>query len=190
MSIINDALKKTQLNLKRPKRKQKKEAEAPQDNGPKVSNVYEKLYKNRQEQQDPNSKKIDSKQKSTSKKKDEKQKSRLSSYLKIFISLVCVLAIFIFLKNYQPLQDALESKLTSSSSRKPYQPRPATKKRRPKPGELILNGISTIDGKKVALINDEIYEIGGSINGKEIINIGVDRVELTDNRKIFTIKVR
>ena len=64
------------------------------------------------------------------------------------------------------------------------------KKRVYKPGDLVLNGISTIDGKKVALINDEIYQIGEVVNNKTITHIGRDTVELRNDEKIFTIKVR
>ena len=189
MSIINDALKKTQLNIKRPKRKQKKEADQPQADGQKVSNVYEKLYKNRQKKTGTSSPKVAQGQKPATPKKKQKTKSRLPALLKLIIFLACAAAAVLFLKDYQPLQDAFPDKFQKRSSTQYYRPKPV-KKRKYKPGELILNGTSTIDGKKVALINDEIYELGDSVNGKEIISIGLNRVELTDNKKIFTIKVR
>ena len=56
--------------------------------------------------------------------------------------------------------------------------------------DLILNGTSIVDGASVALINDEIYEIGDVINGKKVISIGLDKVELQDDEKIFTLRVR
>ena len=64
------------------------------------------------------------------------------------------------------------------------------KKRTYKPNDLVLNGISSIDGVKIALINDEIYQVGDVVNNKKIISISSDVVELHDDEKIYTIKVR
>ena len=38
-------------------------------------------------------------------------------------------------------------------------------------------------------INDEIYQIGDTVNNKKIVSIIGDTVELRDDEKIFTIKV-
>ena len=70
MSIINDALKKTQLTFKRPK---KKEKEIIQDNPkPKddsTTNVYEKMYKNREEKEKSSSVHVNPEKKSPKDKK-------------------------------------------------------------------------------------------------------------------------
>ena len=53
-----------------------------------------------------------------------------------------------------------------------------------------MNGTSLIDGKMVALINDQIYEPGEVVNGMSIISIEMNKVELSDDQKITTLHVR
>lgn len=56
--------------------------------------------------------------------------------------------------------------------------------------ELIVNGIMTEGTKKIALVNNEIYQIGDYIRGWKLVEIDLDRIQLLDNGKILTIKVR
>ncbi|HCI44376.1 MAG TPA: hypothetical protein DE315_02425 [Candidatus Omnitrophica bacterium] len=56
--------------------------------------------------------------------------------------------------------------------------------------DLVLNGIMTNQNKMVALINGEIYETGDFIAGKEIRKITLGRVELTDGEEVTTLSVR
>ncbi len=57
--------------------------------------------------------------------------------------------------------------------------------------QLILNGISSAGIKPMALINNEIYEIGDDVNGLRIVNITEDGVELMDrDQRIFLKKRR
>ena len=53
--------------------------------------------------------------------------------------------------------------------------------------EIVLQGIMTMNNKQVALINDEIYEKGSVVQGKKILNIFSDRIELEDQDKRLTI---
>jgi len=56
--------------------------------------------------------------------------------------------------------------------------------------KLILNGTMMKGDKMIALINNEIYELGDSINGMKIENITLDGVELLNNGKIVTLRLR
>ncbi len=55
---------------------------------------------------------------------------------------------------------------------------------------IFLNGTVVVDGKRAALINNEIYKIGDIIDGKKIVNITLEGIELLDKDKIITIKQR
>jgi type II secretory pathway component PulC len=59
--------------------------------------------------------------------------------------------------------------------------------------ELFLNGIvySGDDSKKsFVLINNEIYEVGESVNGKKVISITKDEVTLDDNGQPLILNMR
>ncbi len=45
---------------------------------------------------------------------------------------------------------------------------------------LVLNGIMTMDNEQFALINNQIYRVGDTVDGKLLINIGTNNVELSD----------
>ncbi|MFA5087450.1 MAG: hypothetical protein WC552_00280 [Candidatus Omnitrophota bacterium] len=55
---------------------------------------------------------------------------------------------------------------------------------------FTLNGIATVDDRQMALINNEIYEEGDRVDGKEIISISLDKVEIKDNDKIIILNVK
>ena len=47
------------------------------------------------------------------------------------------------------------------------------------------------DQKRMALINDELYQTGDVVNGKKIMNISLEGVELLDEAgKTITLKVK
>ena len=52
---------------------------------------------------------------------------------------------------------------------------------------LVLNGIMMDQNKMVALINDEIYEVGDYIGDHKVTEITLDRVELRDDGNNVTI---
>jgi len=192
MSIINDALKKTQLKFKKPKKKEN--AQVQEDPKPKedaVVNVYEKMYKDRESNAKPSSTHIISEKELP---KSGQAPRRTNEWLKTaFAAIFLVTSIFFsfkFLSGYEPLGDFIRSKTGKVRSSRFHITKHVPKKRAYKPGDLVLNGISTIDGKRVALINDEIYRVGEIVNNKTITNIGHDTVELRDDEEIITIKVR
>jgi len=191
MSIINDALKKAQLNFKKPKKDQKiKSAAGQSKSGEDITNVYEKMYKARQEQADASASQAQQgKSPTQNKSKTPLAKTLIKTFFVIILICVLIVASFFILKNFLPIDDFIQSvKKAGKSSR--IITKPAPKKRIYRPGELVLNGTSLIDGKQVALINDEIYEIGGIVNGKEITSIGLNEVKLRDDQKVFTLKIR
>ena len=54
---------------------------------------------------------------------------------------------------------------------------------------FVKLGIMTMDEKNVALINNEIYEVGDMINGMKIMDITLNSVKLLHNKRIQTLKV-
>ena len=194
MSIINDALKKTQQAFKPKKKDKVQEDPKPQDTS--NINVYEKMYKERDKNKEL-SDAVAKSRKQSSKGSETQTSNRAPEIFKTifaFIFLVASLSFsFKFLSNHEPLQKFLGSssfsigkKQTSRSKIAKYIP----KKRKYKADDLFLNGISLIDGAKIALINDEIYQIGDIVNNKKITSITHDEVELQDDEKIYTITVR
>ena len=75
-----------------------------------------------------------------------------------------------------------------SSSAQTEPTKVATKKPAAEP--IALQGIMTRDDKQVALINDEIYEVGESVKGRKIIDIALDNVQILDHRKVKTLYVK
>jgi len=55
---------------------------------------------------------------------------------------------------------------------------------------IVLNGIMLMGEKRVALINNKIYEVGDSIDGKEILSISPEMVKIKDGENIKTLKVQ
>ena len=72
------------------------------------------------------------------------------------------------------------------------EPKFSKSKEVPQPTEknpLILSGTMMMGDKRVALINNEIYEVGESVEGKKIINITLEKVELLDGPNTLILKV-
>ena len=200
MSIINDALKKAQKSLTRSEKTPDKDQKvqsipaasaAPQSHdGKSISNVYEKLHKPRVDQ---------NKGTVAPKHEDEvvhmtRQQRSAKSWAKTALTAVVILIFVVgglsLAQQYAPFKNIFTSlKKSSRKSGFRFASAPA-KKRQYKPGELVLNGTSLINGKMVALINDEIYEPGDVVNGMSIISIEMNKVELSDDQKITTLHVR
>jgi len=197
MGIINDALKKTQMSFKRLKKKDKNKVQAqesqespkPKDDG--IVNVYDKLYKAKEDQTKSSTTHINPEKKST---RSTNAPHKTNGWFKTTLAAVFIITsltfAFKFLVGYEPLQDFIRSKTGKTKSSRHLIAQHIPKKRIYKPNDLVLNGISTIDGNKVALINDEIYTVGDVVNNKKITSITDNLVELSDDEKIFTIKVR
>jgi hypothetical protein len=183
MSIINDALKKAQISIKKTDKPPEKKPEPKSE--PSTSNVYEKLY-----QKQESAVKGQQEGKTADKKSPglRSAKKWVKTFAMVIISLAILSGSFYFLSRYKPVKDFLSSLRKIPASRA-YLPKQAPKRRSYKPGELVLNGTSLIDGKRVALINDEIYQVGEIINGKKITSINLNKIELQDDEKIITLRV-
>ena len=172
MSIINDALKKTQQNFNK-------------QNDQDISSLYNQLHTKPKREEtlkassSPTSEKISTPQKSNPKK---------VASLFLIVAGIALLLSFIFLtvtgKSSKTKPLALVKSMVAKETakmRKSVEKRPA-----PQKGELFLNGTMEMQGKTVALINDGIYEIGDTVEGKKIVDIRLDGVELLDGeQKIF-----
>ena len=173
MSIINDALKKTQENFTQ---------QSEQD----VSGLYEKMHSKSN---------IEDNLSSSTLSQEPSQKLNLKNF---FIFIFFILSIGVFAaslllisskstskKSSHPLTQPIafvKSIITKETSKMPV-PEP---KRTYKEGELFLNGTMQTQGKTVALINDQIYEVGDSVQGQKITDIRMDGVELLKGeQKIF-----
>jgi len=53
---------------------------------------------------------------------------------------------------------------------------------------LVLNGIITMNKEELALINNQIIKEGDYINDKRVLSISMDQVELFDNGEIIVLK--
>ena len=169
MSIIHDALKKTQenLNQKDPKAED-------------ISKIYEKLKK-------PG---VDHKSPPPSFKKDDKKKTEERSsnpFIGILILILLVAGIFFV---YQYFYGGKKGKMAFKQFKFEI-PKQRSTPQQVKPREygveeIVLNGIVAANERKAALINGKIYEIGEEIKGKKVINITVDKVELMDTTGAVT----
>lgn len=194
MSIINDALKKAQLNLKKaepPPPPEEKPVTPTPSKEPSTLNVYEKLYQRQAAKQG-----IAAPGKTISKTPPEQKPSTLKSakkWLKVTATIaICVLFVtgsLIFISRLEPVQDFLKSKKKPKFPKQTIMARKPSRQRTYRRGELILNGTSLIDGKRVALINDEIYEVGEIVDGKTITSINLNQIKLGNEKEVITLRV-
>ncbi len=189
MSIIHDALKKTQENLK--------------DKDDKLTEEIKPISSSAVKQ--PEAKRAPSNISPLSQtypKDPAKQKKNVplevSNRLKIVTLCICVLAcgiifysLFYQLKSYWALKPAVVKQPVVSHPQPPPVPQVALapKKKTPPHPTIKLNGIITMGNKRSALINDNVYEEGGEVEGKKIQKILADRVEISDEGTIKSLEV-
>ena len=58
------------------------------------------------------------------------------------------------------------------------------------PGILVLNGIITMGNEQFALINNEIYKAGDYVEGRRILSISSNKVEIFYKGNTFTLKTK
>ncbi len=58
------------------------------------------------------------------------------------------------------------------------------------PDSIVLSGTMVVDNQRVALINGEIYEVGDYINGKKIVDISLEKVDLLSGDDVISLSVR
>jgi len=71
-------------------------------------------------------------------------------------------------------------------------PAPTKKKIKPQNfyADLTLEGIVFLDGEQLALINDQYFKTGDRIGDKKILNISKDSVEIYHRGKVITLKTK
>ncbi len=187
MSIINDALKKAQNRMNQEKSNaplEGAETHNPQtDNSTKLGD--ERFARPAQQAETPQPKqpaKLSPAAKPQSPPRAEKQsaprKGSAKKWLGISIGLVLLMtAGSLWFFNLLPF--SAENSHTAGTQNRPQGD-----------GGLHLSGIMTMGEKRVALINDDIYELGDIVAGKRIVEIERDKVHLADqDQNISIIKV-
>jgi len=71
-----------------------------------------------------------------------------------------------------------------------FQPETPRTPAQTKKSDIAISGVMTRGNKNVALINGNIYETGDAINGMTIVGISLDRVQVLQEGEIKTIKVQ
>ena len=178
MSIINDALKKVQKNMDK--------NQNPSDPSNKPSSSQESISSPGGPQQNPTLKRppLPSspgiKQDKTLKSKTSTPKSKKNRLIFLIISLLCLAGIITFYYLGIPNSISLDLKKTHKNSSQKTS-RPST--------DIEIKGIMMMNEKNMALIGDNIYEVGDSIQGMEIIAISIDSVQMINDGVVYKYKV-
>jgi len=92
----------------------------------------------------------------------------------------------------QSSQSAMKTNMASAPSMSPAASAGLSKTKNNAPVEPLLNlqGTMYMDGSYSALINDNIYKAGETIDGIKILGITLEQVELDKNGEIITMNVR
>ena len=189
MSIINDALKKVQQNIGNSGKKSSTETPFPlnQDTLPPPVRIPKSLF-GKQSNTNLATKPLSVAEKAQSNSSTIAAVAVISEqrkYQKILVTLcglICVTLIcLIFYLFY----------VFSTTHPNPNPAAPAVAAKPAKPIDpIVLQGIMVRDNKNVALINDEIYEVGESVKGRKILNIDEDKVQILDHRKVRTLYLK
>lgn len=211
MSIIHDALKKTQSNLnnnqeKDASSKMNTENTASNNTNPPppanpMSSIYDKLHKKPDANQNPPNPKSPTKRNNP---KNETQGNPVMTFFTIIFCLFIIAgAIWFIYQYYAQNMDKTGVDFKKALTIKPqklyiigtptHRPKPVVKKveKNLPPNTIVLSGITMMGDKRVALINNEIYQLGESVQGKKIVSISIEKVELEDSTgNITTLKVK
>lgn len=174
MSIINDALKKTQQNMNpdgSAVAAQQGASGAPQESSPKLGDerfAKPPAAKSGGPTTPPAGKQPAPPPKKMPKNPPLKNPRRRVPLLGIGLAAVILLALAAgLLKFWNQWPFASEPRKASSSPK------------HESPDGLYVSGIMTTGDKRVALINNEIYELGDIVNGMRIVEIEKDKIHLS-----------
>jgi len=212
MSIINDALRKAQESLKKKQQKEnityneisadQKQAPKPEQKLPQQSFVSQAQKRpefrsapraqtqssSQPQPHAPNTKPV----KTTTEYVNNKKPWYKSNTAVTLVSLLFIgtlsAGLYAMLK-----QSNIQKKILPSAST-PSQQKTILNKNQALPktaqsNTLKLSGTTMMGSKRVALINEEIYEVGDNVAGRQIISINLDKVELMENGNIITLRV-
>ena len=201
MSIINDALKKVQTQMNENDKSQPSppgNSSEPQ-NPSKPINVYEKLHKKNSpggspaDQQKPAGKSTGQATATSKSPEDKEEKKRLKPILSgIFLAfytvgLLTLVAVYLLkynpaVKKYLKENPRIAAKLRLSSPKRifSFKPKPAAAlpSRVYDENALYLNGTAVVGNNKSAIINDKIYQLGDTVSGRKIVDIGLKGISL------------
>ena len=193
MSIINEALKKTQTLRQTPSPVANDRPSPPQETWPEsraVPSVPRSISLPAQSSSVP--------------AKPRQRKWHIIVLLEILFLLFVVGVLFIVQPQFSGVFPKINLNAGTDKKTPPQQPPPAVRTApatistaAPSPAAshrhnrgLIVNGIMMNNGKIAALINGEIYETGDYIDGKKITDITGDEVILMDKNEVTVLSVR
>jgi len=103
----------------------------------------------------------------------KRRPSHTPAPLYVIMSL-CLLFIAFLWTKWTPLEEPRMGSTTSSANTKGLQ----------------VQGIMTMENRKVVLINQDIYQIGDSVKGMTVMDISLDEVKLMADGEIITLEVK
>jgi hypothetical protein len=171
VSIINDALKKTQQTRKNDKDK-RTQVKAPPVKPPQVKPVQEKASKPVSPSTPMDTQKpipISGKKKSG----PEKPPPFVFTFKMASLLTVAALLAVMAITNYQRL-------VSPSKTHMAAQPIAKTK--------VVFEGVVLTDNENIAFINKQSLKIGDSVNGMKIVAITQDTVDLQSNQGVLRLK--
>lgn len=200
MSIINEALKKTQTNLDNIK---EKVAVTADDRIPVGQNPWHRpaAQPSQAFTPKPSSAPVVTPGPETkhifSQRKPAGKRWYLIIFAEILVLGLIIWTLFIiqprlFRSSYQPKTSSPAVKPNPVTTAQPAPVVAVSPETRITPAQsnLALKGIMMNQNKMVALINGGIYETGDYVDGKRISKIALDRVELLDGDEIMVLNVR
>jgi hypothetical protein len=174
MSIINDALRKTQKEF---------QASKPIINSEKPKRQPSSLIKEE--------KSVDTAQTPALKESEKKSFMTIFLIFIVFITAGLIVYLFSILQNRQtPKNTTIASLSTPQQTTSTQATAPSTTRNSTLStgNKIILNGTMTMKNRKAALINNEIYEMGEYINGWKIVSIDFDTVKLSKKNEKLILK--
>jgi hypothetical protein len=184
MSIIHDALRKTQNKM------DNKDPKAPGQPGPDptsdaqkdVNVIYEKLHQKKVDHSAPPGTSGKS-----GKGQPEKNTNQGGPVFLLFL-LIIALAGTVYFIYFKGKKINLPKPHFSSNPSRSLKTKPVPTYRE---NEIVLNGTMMMGDRQVALINNEIYELGESVKGKKIVSISLQKVELEEpDGNVTVLKVQ
>jgi len=176
MSIINDALKKVQQSLQPSSSNLSDSGQPPTPatgpQQPKMKDTPSGTAQAEPQQTHPVS----------------KNKKWRDSALLLICFVICALLFFLILFLFR--QKSLFPMPAPAPVQKTAAPTPPAPNKPPRnPNDIVVTGVMKMGSGNMALINNEIYEVGEIVNGARIVTIEMDRVEVMKDGQIQVLRV-
>lgn len=166
MSIINDALKKTQQRRKmeKEKRDQQTKMPPPSSSTPPTSTLKPQPIET----------------KNSARKKNEPEKKaeflvtwKMASFLTV-AALLAILALTNYQRNHQPSSSYAQAVQAGSKAAEKV--------------KVAFEGVFVTDNARIALINKQSLHLGDSVNGMKIVAINQDTVDLQTDAGVLQLR--